>query len=111
MARQQQRIPEPPYHLSERSKELWRQVVPGEPRTPVWLTLLTTGLEALDRADECRRAVNEQGLTSTSPRSGARHVHPLLKVELESRRQAIQILNALGLKFVNHLLELIGEEE
>lgn len=96
--------PDPPEHLNERSKSLWRQVVvSGKTRTPVWLTLLTTGLEALDRADQCRQAVNEEGLTSTTPRSGAKHTHPLLKIELEARRQAAAILDRLGLKFTSSI--------
>jgi len=91
--------PEPPGHLSQRSQALWRQITPEKTRTLGWLTLMQAALEDLDRADECRRIVKEEGLTSTTPRSGACHIHPLAKLEIESRRQFVKIFSALGVKW------------
>jgi len=91
--------PEPPGHLSERSQELWRLVVPEKTRTPGWLTLMQTALEALDRSIECQAVIDREGLTATTVRSGAQHCHPLLKIEIESRRQFVKIFSALGVKW------------
>lgn len=76
--------PGPPDHLSERARELWRQVIHGA-RSPGRQALLQTALEALDRADEAREVISREGLTTTTKTTGAVHIHPLLKVERENR--------------------------
>lgn len=75
---------EPPAHLSERAQEIWRGVV-YRVHSPGRVVMLQTALEALDRADEARQAVDREGLTVTTKTTGAVHVHPLLKVEKEQR--------------------------
>lgn len=76
---------EPPAHLSESSKALWRAVVPQRARSPGRLALLTTALEARDRAETARVAIEKDGLTSTTKTTGAVHSHPLLKIEKDFR--------------------------
>ena len=93
-------VPAPPAHLSERSKQLWIQLV-GETKTPGRQALLQTALESLDRADECRNIINVEGLTVTSVKTGLSHSHPLLKVEKESRQLFTKIMNDLKLLFEN----------
>src|SRR5690606_27550481 len=78
-------VPEPPAHLSESSKQLWREVVPAS-ISMGRLAVLTSALEARDRAEECRLTVNAQGLTTVTETTGAVHLHPLLKVERENRQ-------------------------
>jgi P27 family predicted phage terminase small subunit len=90
--------PPPPEHLSERSKALWARIV-SERRVrsvgrPV---LLQTALEALDRAEAARQAVEKEGMTKTTPATGAVHIHPLLKVERESRQLFARLWEQLGL--------------
>jgi phage terminase small subunit len=77
-------IPDPPEHLSDRSKGIWCDVI-DEPCSPGRLVLVQTALEALDRADEARKQVEKEGLTTTTKTTGAVHVHPLLKVERDNR--------------------------
>lgn len=93
-------VPEPPDGLSERAQSLWRVIVESHrvmsaPR----LVLLQTALETLDRLDEVRAVLSVEGLTTTTEHTGARHVHPLLKTELELRRQFATLWGQLGLRW------------
>jgi phage terminase small subunit len=77
----------PPRHLSARARQLWTSVVPVVIEAPEQLVLLAAALEALDRADLCRREIARAGMTTRTRGSGVLHVHPLVKVEAEARRQ------------------------
>jgi len=92
------RLPEAPEHLSERGKALWGQIV-TQPTSAGRLALLQTGLEALDRADQAKRQVDAEGLTTTTKTTGAVHVHPLVKVERENRQLFVRIWDQLALQF------------
>ena len=74
-----------PPHLSERSKALWRAVVPSRAKSAERKALVIAALDALDLADECREQVREEGLTTVTKTTGAVHVHPLVKVQKEQR--------------------------
>jgi phage terminase small subunit len=84
-----------PSHLSERSRTLWAELVPARAKSAGRLALLTAALEALDRADEAREAIAKAGLTTTTKTTGAVHLHPLLRVERESRQQFAKIWDSL----------------
>jgi phage terminase small subunit len=86
----------PPSHLSERAAALWADVVPRRAKTPGRLALIQTALESLDRADAARVAVAREGMTTITQRSGAMHIHPLLKVERESMQQFAKLWSQLG---------------
>ena len=86
----------PPAHLSERSKHLWLDLVPRQAEKAERLTLLRVALELLDRADGAGETVAREGLTTTTKRSGAVHVHPLVRVEREARQQFVKVWLALG---------------
>jgi P27 family predicted phage terminase small subunit len=92
-------IPDPPEHLSERSRELWRKLAPAEARSVERRTLFQAGLEALDRADEARRIIQAEGMISKTTTTGTVHVHPAVKVEREARAQFVRIWNMLNLKW------------
>jgi P27 family predicted phage terminase small subunit len=89
--------PEPPEHLSSRSRELWQAIVPRRGRSPGRLALLQTGLEALDRVYECREILKREGLTVQTKRTGVVHAHPLVKVEKEQRQLFMRSWSQLGL--------------
>jgi phage terminase small subunit len=96
--RETERTPEPPPGLSERSQALWRELAAGGRVGSIGRqVMLQAALEALDRATEARRVVQRDGMTTTSPGSGVVHVHPLVKVEAEARRQFGSLWAALGL--------------
>lgn len=88
--------PKPPAGLSEKSQSLWRAVV-GKAKTTGRQTLLQEALKALDRADQCRAVVDSEGLTSTTERSGAVHIHPAAAMELRFRAQFLTAWQGLGL--------------
>jgi hypothetical protein len=61
--------------------------------------MLQAALEALDRSELARLAVGREGMTTTTKTTGAVHLHPLLKVEKESRQQFLRAWEALGLNW------------
>ena len=77
----------PPSHLSAESKAIWRELVPTRAKNRERRELLTIALEARDRVADARRAVAKEGLTQTTKKTGAIHVHPMLKVERDARAQ------------------------
>jgi phage terminase small subunit len=88
-----------PEHLSPRSQELYRQLVPARAKSVERIALVVAGLEALDRAEEARQAVAVEGMISKTETTGALHVHPLVKVERESRQQFMRCWEILNLQW------------
>ena len=97
--RQTDPIPDAPAHLSPHCQELWRRLVPGEARSLQRQCALQAALEALDRADQARRELGDQGLLVVTARSGFPHANPLLKIEREARAEFVKIWGRLGLTF------------
>lgn len=89
----------PPEGISERSKSLWASVAGKRISSPERLALLETGLKELDRADEASKAILEEGMIVTTPKSGCAHLNPLIKVETQSRSLFTKIWHELGLRF------------
>jgi phage terminase small subunit len=58
-------------------------------------------LEASDRADQAAEVVAREGMTSKTETTGAIHVHPLVKVERESRQLFARIWKQLGLDWAS----------
>lgn len=96
MGEQQTEIPEPPEHLSARSQELWRALVPKRAKSPGRLALLQAGLEALDRSDQARELLSAQELTSVTSTTGAIHLNPLAKLEQDSRAEFMRAWRQLN---------------
>ena len=90
--------PKPPGHLSHRSQRLWRDVVPRRVLSPEKLTLLQTGLEALDRLNQVREALGKGELVKVTERTGAVHANPLLRAEKDARIQFLATWTALSLE-------------
>jgi len=112
-----QPLPDPyptaPEHLSYRSKAIWAETGPERVKTPQRRTLFQAALESLDLADEARRAVLTDGLTSTTKSTGAVHVNPAAKVEIQARQQFARLWQMLGLSKVpvtSGLGRLLGSE-
>jgi P27 family predicted phage terminase small subunit len=93
----------PPSHLSAKAKLLWQKIVPRRATSPERLTLLAIALGAFDRLEEVRLEIKKTGLTTTTKRSGAVHLNPLLRVEKEARAQFLQAWTALHLEFDHQL--------
>jgi P27 family predicted phage terminase small subunit len=88
---------EPPEHLSESSKALWRDVVPARGKSVGRLALIAAALEARDRADEARQILLNEGLFSQEKGAKMAHLHPAYRVEKESRAQFVSLWRELGM--------------
>jgi len=89
--------PEPPEHLTEKGKNLFRFYVGKTIRAPGQIALLVRGLEAMDTADEAGRVIREEGLSVRSERSGLVRQHPLLNTQREATAQMLKIWRDLHL--------------
>jgi phage terminase small subunit len=90
------KYPDPPGHLSDRSKQLWREFVGSRIRGPRVVSF-QTALEYLDLADSARRERVEGGLVIRTKRSGLMHLNPVLKIEQDAREKFLKIWKQLGL--------------
>ena len=89
--------PPAPDHLSDKSKVLWAQYVGHEIKSPGRLELFRVGLESLDRIDEARKIIAEEGLTVKTGKTNLLHAHPILAVEKEARSIFLKIWKSLYL--------------
>lgn len=87
---------EPPRHLSDRSRYLWQQTANSFTLKATEYELLRLALEALDRAEQARVMLAEDGLTSRG-RYCQVLAHPMIAVERDSRLAAARLLKQLGL--------------
>jgi len=87
----------PPTTLSDPSKALWAAVLKDwSIDDAAHLKILEQGLLALDRAESCRRQIDEDGETLTD-RFGQKKPHPLLAAERDSRAAFLAGMKSLGL--------------
>ena len=90
-------FPEPPEHLSEKARALYRQYVGADIATSARIALFLRGLEALDLADECSEIIRRDGVVRVSERSGLSRQHPLLHSLKIATETVLKVWNALGL--------------
>ena len=91
------KFPEPPEHLSEKAKALYREHIGADIQTAARVALFLRGLEALDLADQCVRAIRQDGISQRSERSGIARQHPLLNTLKTATETVLKIWGALGL--------------
>jgi len=89
--------PSPPSHLAPEEVQIWRDVVAEYRGTTSSLALLANGLEAHQRARECREAIDKEGMTVEGT-AGQLKAHPLLSVERAAWRAFLQTFKALNIK-------------
>lgn len=86
----------PPEHLSRASKALFRSITSDYLMEDWHVRLLVEALQALDRAEECRRLI---GTDLTVPtKAGEPKANPLLLVERDSRASFARLIKQLGLE-------------
>jgi phage terminase small subunit len=90
---------DPPHHLSDRSKAIWRAIVPRRAKSTGRLVMLELALKTLDLADKTRTQVEQEGFSTTTPKTGMVHVHPLLKVQREAEKDFVKMWKALNLEW------------
>jgi P27 family predicted phage terminase small subunit len=89
--------PSPPPHLGEPEQRIWRGVTADYAGTPASFAVLCSGLEAHQRARECREIIECDGMVVTG-RDGQTKAHPLINAERDARRAFQQTFKALGIK-------------
>ena len=85
-----------PEHLSEATQRWWRSVYKEYELQPHHIKLLTLAAEALDRAEEARLALQEQGVTFLD-RFGQPKASPMVAIERDSRIAFARLLRELAL--------------
>ena len=69
--------------------------------SPTRLALVQVALEALDRADLAREAIDREGMLTGGSENKMIHVNPLLRVEKDARGQFASIWHGLGLDWIH----------
>jgi P27 family predicted phage terminase small subunit len=91
-------LPKPPCHLGEPERQIWRHVFEDfELATRTAEAVLTSALEAHQRARECREAITREGMT-VAGRDGQVKVHPLIAAERDARGAFLTAIRVLGLE-------------
>ena len=89
--------PTPPKALSRESKALWRTTCVDFDLEPHHLRLLRLFCEALDRAAEAQKVLDEAGLTIID-RFGQVKAHPCVAVKRDAEVAAARLLRELDLE-------------
>lgn len=92
----------PPDDLSSESQTLWRKVAAAK-ISAGRATMLAEALRCLDRLRQVRAELATAKLTTVTPRTGATHVNPLLKIETELRRQFGTLWHGMNLHFSSRI--------
>jgi P27 family predicted phage terminase small subunit len=90
------KIPRAPAHLSPQSRKWWRSVVSDYELQPHHLRLLTAAAEALDRDEEARKILKEEGIVIRD-RYDKPKSHPATAIERDSRLAFARLLRELDL--------------
>ena len=92
-------ILEAPEHLHGEAKSLWDDLIASYDFevNPASVRLLRTACESFQRAQQCREAIDLEGLTLPD-RFGQAKPHPLLAAERDARSQFLQSIRALDLE-------------
>jgi hypothetical protein len=88
--------PEAPKSLSDRCRALWDSLTTGFEFEVAELETLRLGLEALDRAEQARLAVEAEGAYYVDRYSQPR-AHPAIAVEHQSRLDWLKVVRELAL--------------
>ncbi len=87
----------PPRHLSAEARTLWARLRADHViDDAAGLSLLRAACESHDRAQQARKLIADEGLTSID-RFGQRKPHPAVTIERDARTQMMAALRALRL--------------
>lgn len=101
---------EPPQHLSNKARELWRRLCAEFPLQDAQAEiLLTAALTSLDRADQARQILKREGLVITDKKSGRSRAHPMCSVERDAAKSMLNALAALHLDLEPLSRDLAGK--
>jgi phage terminase small subunit len=87
----------PPRKLGKHGAHLWKTVLDEyQIEDAGGVEMLASACQALDRAERCREAIDNEGEMIRTKAAGPRD-HPLLKHELAARSFVVRMLQRLGL--------------
>jgi P27 family predicted phage terminase small subunit len=89
--------PTPPKHLSRKTKGLYRRVLEEYELEPHHTRILQLLCEALDRAEDAQRVIDEDGIT-TKDRFGQLKPHPAVAIKRDAEVAAARLLRELDLE-------------
>ncbi len=89
--------PDPPDHLSDASKALWRSTLSGWSLDAHHQHLLRLACEALDLAEQARLELVEHGRTTITEANGGIRAHPATAIARDNRTLAARLLRDLNL--------------
>jgi len=90
-------MPDPPEHLSDASKALWRSTLAGWSLDAHHRHLLRLACEALDLAEQARLELVAHGSTTITDASGGVRAHPATAIARDNRTLAARLIRDLGL--------------
>jgi P27 family predicted phage terminase small subunit len=91
--------PDPPPHLSEKARILWKHYAGPVLKSPAQLALFETGLAALDRATQAREIISREGMTLANEKGKMPHAHPLFNIQKESEAHFLKVWKTLNLNW------------
>src|SRR5262245_49354301 len=100
--------PRAPSGLSDDSKRLWRDLHADWTFTTSERSVLEEGLRARDRLHQVQEVLAREGVTTTNPRSGVVHLHPLCAVEKTARAGFLAAMAALKIVAINDKKRPVG---
>jgi P27 family predicted phage terminase small subunit len=90
--------PDPPEHLGEPERQIWRDTFKDfDFDSRAAIAVLAVALEAHMLARQCREAIARDGLTLVG-RDNQLKPHPLLAVERDARQSFLSAIRNLGLE-------------
>jgi P27 family predicted phage terminase small subunit len=90
-------LPPAPGHLGIIEQRIWTEVSRDWRGSAAAYAVLTSGLEAHQRAREAREIIDDEGMVVTG-RDGQTKAHPLINAERDARRAFQQTFKQLGIK-------------
>lgn len=91
-------IPKAPQHLSNSSRNVWRQVFQKWEVDGPTALVLQTALEAFDEIQECRRIIAADGAVLTNPKTKAQRPNPAIAQMRSARAAFLQATKVLNLE-------------
>jgi hypothetical protein len=92
-------VPTAPEGFSARALDLWVAETQGRTRSVGRRLLLEARCRHLTRADELAAIVEKEGPTVTTPRTGAVHAHPMIRLEQTERVAFVRLAKLLRLEW------------
>lgn len=89
-------LPKPPKHLSPEARAWWAAVVGRFELAETDLHILRLAGEALDRAEQARRVLQQKGLTYVDPKRGPR-MRPEVVIQRDASALFARLVAQLGL--------------